>query len=237
MSNLSNVADYLSTLIKQRRRTSSLVNALPEGEKGKIPLPMNVSLKGSSLHKLPNESERAYKFRLETEIEGMVKLLSVIKTMVELQKEFLEKMYLSEDQEMNTYLIGNPVSQFASSIHHAYTTYAVVALSGMNKSHLALSTRGEVEQSEFVNRIVNKYVASALQSEQSEEPSEQDWSWFLRRPIQRLRSYPTFLSVIHGEIKTKLQPRIDSDNKKLRIASIKLECIADAIEEHLQSKV
>lgn len=236
MNNLSNVADYLNTLIKQRKRTSSLILAPAEGEK-KIPLPMNVSLTGNSLQKLPNETDRAYKFRLETEIEEMNKLYQVIQQMVELERTFLEELSKSWNTDANTFLIGESVSQFVSTLNRSYTTYAVIALSGVNKSHLSLTTRGEVEQSEFVNRIVNKYVASTLHSEQSEEPSEQDWSWFLKRPIHRLRSYPKFLSIIHGEIKTRLHPRVDMDNRKLRIASIKFECIADAIEEHLNSKM
>jgi hypothetical protein len=237
MKNLHNVADYLSTLIKQRRRTSSLITAMPEGEKSKMPMPMNVSMTGHSMQKLPNETERAYKFRLETEIEEMAKLLTVIENMVVLQKTFVEDLEKAWDESSSTYLIGDVVAHFVTTLNRPYTTYAVIALSGVNKSHLSLTTRGEVEQSEFVNRIVNKYVSSTLQSEQIEEPTEQDWSWFLKRPIHRLRSYPKFLSIIHGEIRTRLHPEVDKDNKKLRIASIKFGCIADAIEEHLNAKL
>jgi len=86
--NLSNVADYLSTLVKQRRRRSNMIVGKAAADTSQIPLPLNVSLTGNSMHKLPNETDRAYKFRLETEVEEMVRLLSVIQGMVQLHGDF-----------------------------------------------------------------------------------------------------------------------------------------------------
>ncbi|KAJ3311019.1 hypothetical protein HDV04_004439 [Boothiomyces sp. JEL0838] len=233
VGNLSNVADYLNTLIKQRRRLSNVMPAITDEEKKNIPMPQNFSLSGSSLHPLPNESDRAYKFRLETEIEEIQKLHGVIQGMVNIHGEFVENLKSSWSENANTFIVGPSVSAFSAAIHRPYSTYAVVALSGTHKTHLTLTTRGEVEQSEFVNRIVNKYVVSSLNSEPAQEPSAQDWSWYLSRPIHRLSSYPHFLSIIHGETKVRLHPLVDTDNKKLRISSIKFECIAMAIKEHL----
>ncbi|KAJ3271482.1 hypothetical protein HDV01_006612 [Terramyces sp. JEL0728] len=233
VGNLSNVSDYLNTLIKQRRRLSNVMPAITDEEKKNIPIPQNFSLSGSSLHPLPNESDRAYKFRLETEIEEIQKLHGVIQGMVNIHGEFVESLKSSWNDNANTFIVGPSISAFSAAIHRPYSTYAVVALSGSHKTHLTLTNRGEVEQSEFVNRIVNKYVVSSLNAEPTQEPSAQDWSWYLSRPIHRLSSYPHFLSIIHGETKVRLHPLVDTDNKKLRISSIKFECIAMAIKDHL----
>ncbi|KAJ3334814.1 hypothetical protein HDU91_002509, partial [Kappamyces sp. JEL0680] len=233
-TNLSNVIDYLNKVIKQRRRRSSHLPPVTEQEKKLMKAPANFSLTGSSLVQLPNESERAYKFRIETEIEELQRLLAVIQGMVLIHIQLVDSLRSGWKPDLGTFLVADAMAAFVSSLQTPYTTYAVVALSGVQKSHLALASRSEVEKSEFVNRIVNKYVASTLNAQDSEEPTEMDWQWYLKRPIFRLSSYPRYLSAIHGDIKIKLSPAIDADNKRLRIASIKFECIAGSITEALK---
>ena len=210
---------------------------LTEGERRSLKTPHNLKLSGIWSHApLPNESERAYKFRLETEIEELHRLFTVVEEMLSLHVQFLDRLKSCWNETYGCMIIGEAISQFASSIQNSYTTYAVVTLSGVQKSHLTLNSRGDFEKSEFVNRIVNRYVVSNLESEDVEEPSEQDWQWYLKRPIHRLSTYSKFLAAIHGDNKIKLNPVVDADNKKLRICSIKLDCISEAIGDHLDPK-
>jgi hypothetical protein len=211
-----------------------MLGSFEGGPDEKVSVSISASIAGDGSKRFPEETDRAFKFRLDTETEELVKLHDVIKSMYELHARFLDVVEQGWDEELATFLIGDVVTEFTHQIMSPYSTYAVIALSGMNKSHLKLTSRGEVEHSEFVNRIVNKYVFSSLNLETAQEPSEQDWAWYLHRPIHRLMSYSGFLSEIHGETKTKLNPAIDSDNKKLRIANIKIGCTATAISEHLK---
>jgi hypothetical protein len=227
---LVNLLDYLTTLIKKRKRTSTTLGSTSDST-SKIPIFLAASL-GNSLQRLPKESDQAFKFRLETDIEEMDKLHNAIEKMVNLHHDFLKNLENSWDEQKNTYSIGPPLQKFNQDISHIYSTYAVLALSGVNKSHLQLTTRGEIEYSEFVNRIVNKYVFLSLKGEDVDgEPSEWDWVWYLKRPLHRLASYSQVLERILS--KTKLRDDVDEDNRKVRIGGIKIACIATAVSEHL----
>ncbi len=239
MTNLSNVIDYLGKIIKQRgrqsshtvrrqsshtaRRQSSHTSLVTDEERKQLTATRN------SFVQLPNESERKNKFRIETEIGELQRLLTVIQGMVTAHIQLIDGIKKCWNDDLQTFLIGECISTFLSSIQTPYTTYAVVALSN---PHLSLATRGEEEKSEFVKHIVNKYVTSALNSQESEELTEMDWQWYLKRPLIRLSCYPKYLSAFHGESNIKLS----SDNKRLRIASMKFECISNSILDALKTR-
>jgi hypothetical protein len=232
---LNNVLEYLNNLSKRRKRLSATINVDPftnENESKGLPASLSIAL-GSSLKRRDGESDQSYRFRLETDLEETDRLHAVLEQMVNLHVEFLTTLSTTWDEQVGTFLIAPAVVEFTKSINRIYTTYGVLALSGVNKSHLTLATRGEVEYSEFVNSIVNKYVSLSLKDEQVDEPTEWDWSWYLKRPIHRLSSYPEFLGLIHGETKVPLKPKVDEDNRHLRISSIKLRCMADALSSYL----
>ncbi|KAI8903162.1 hypothetical protein EDD86DRAFT_215474 [Gorgonomyces haynaldii] len=232
-SNLTNVMDYLETLIKKRRRKSARLSHV-----GSDDFPQNIPSNfkpTASLQQQPGETDVAYKFRLETEIEELGLLFQVIQRMVSLHNSVLDKIKTILAAPPTEHLVGDIVSQFADTLQRAYSTYAVVALSGNNKTSLEVATRGELEKSEFVNQVVGRFIGSKLENEENvQEPTSEEWIWYLQRPVVRLANYRKLLSPIAVHQPTK---PIEHDNRKITIAIIKLESTANAIVDSLSMKI
>ena len=188
----------------------------------------------SSMKRLESESDKAYKLRLETEAEELEKLANVVEVMVDTHKQFNTDLVVAEDTRSGSFLIGPALQEMVKNLLTPYTTYAVIALSGLQKSHLEITKRGDVERTEFVNQVCKKYIAASSSENQPEiaDPAPHEWEWYLYRPIQKIKDLTESLKLIHninGKIRTELQ----NDNRLIKVAGIKMECTYKAICDHL----
>ena len=190
-----------------------------------------ISISLTSMNQMENESERVYKFRLENEAEELEKLMGVIESIIIIQKEFLANLQDSFDENLGCFMIGNSLQKLNESLLTPYTTYAVIALSGIQKTHFTLAEKGDLERVEFISKVVTKYVAVG-NGEGIVDPEQREWEWYLQRPIQKIKDLTLGLKQIYEY--DGLGAIIDGENKKIQVAGIKMECTYRAIIEHLK---
>ena len=233
---MESILDYLNAIIKERKRRSQKLDVGSDAkELKKSNSDKRISLSLSSINQSENESDRVYKFRLETEAEELEKFTRVVETLVIIHKEFLAHLNDSFDDKTDSYLIGNALHRLNEGLLTPYTTYAVIALSGVQKTHLALAEKGDHERTEFIMRIANKYVTSSSTNASLElaDPEPHEWEWYLQRPNLKINKLTTLLKKIY-ETGDKPGPEILADNRRIRMAGIKMDCTYRAIMDHLK---
>ena len=250
MYNLTKVLDFLNSLIKKRKRQSKrtsrqvdISDAYPRNGKAYPTLtPGPLLFSGNSLKQQRGESDLAYHLRLENEVEELSQLTGVITQMLEVHNhliESLEKVIPSADNAHGQEcLVGDIIMEFGDRVLKPYITYAIVTLAGVKKPspHLGLS---EQESAEFVSRVVQKFIGERYNDlpefdqpkNPMQAPSQSEWECFLRRPIQRLEEYEATLSKIISV--SCFNDSSNQDNRKVRIAKIKLTAVSKSIQDRL----
>lgn len=206
------MASELEALIERR---SKLADGAEAGEK--------------ATGMLPNESIKAFQFRIETEIEEFSRLLSILDNIISIHVGLLDSLETSWNTDAGAYIIGPSISAFADVVNRPYSTFAVIAMGGSKSIQSILSVGGD-DFEEFLGRVMDAHIPL----DDSTPPQDDTiWSYYLTRPLARLQSYDEKLGSLAGPLRSRLKLAIDMDNKKLRITSIKLDCIAGAIASHI----
>lgn len=161
-----------------------------------------------------------HNFRLETEMEELRLLLDVLVKMVRIHRKLHKSLKEIHSLVPEYQLVGEAFVEFADSLS-VYSSYAIVALSDTELM--------KIPTSELNSRAVSKLIKSSLDGNVENESSYDEWLWYIYRPIQRLLNYQKVLAKIHGS-DTGIRG-LNSDNKKLIIAGIRVKCTIEIIFE------
>nr|KAJ3421884.1 hypothetical protein HK105_001985 [Polyrhizophydium stewartii] len=242
-ANLSHLVQFLELLIRKRRRRSNrIVKSIGESGAQMDPSEKRLSATfSSSLKQQANESDAAYKFRLDGEIEELTVLHSIVSSIFSLHLAGLKELRAAVDSSItpsgdeSPILIGDLLLSFAEQMHKLYARFAVVALSNMSKVRTEIAQNGDLEHDSFLEMVASRFVA--LSDEDSakvtKEASSAPFEWFLRRPILRLASYNSCMQYMTARRDKRYLPSMETDNRKILVASVKLGCTARAISETL----
>ncbi|KAH9262168.1 hypothetical protein BASA82_000771 [Batrachochytrium salamandrivorans] len=235
-ANLSHLVQLLDHLIKKHHRRSNRLSKACEdmGSKAvKADKRSSSNFYSSMLKQQSGESDIAYLIRLETEIEEMTILHSMLRSILVLHCNMLSELRAAEsfgsllETPGSTLKVGDILLNFAENLRRPYTCYAVAAL-GSKHTRSDVVDFSDIDHDAFMKIVVQKFVSLS-----ADEPSREDsWQWFIRRALVRLTSYPVFLDSIANP-KQRFTKHVDLDNRKVKIAGIKLECIAKSIIEGL----
>lgn len=208
IQNLSHLVDFLNALIKKRQRRSK-----------------RLSLKDS------NETEMQ-RYKVDVEIEELNALSGVLKGIIQVYTDFHEKLKscLEETRESDSdyALIGDHVLEFVDNMQKPFSMFAIIGI--QSKSMLEIVDKGETERSEFINRVMQPFIGQS----QPSGSVKQDWVWAMTRTVAYLNALPKALS----ELSKLVEDGQDSDDKKIKLAGLKLDCFVKAVLEtlHIQSK-
>lgn len=205
LTNLHNVANFLSCWMKDRRQT-----------------PSNFSLSSPKVIQSDTESKASFKLRLENEREEMRKLQYALNDMIEIHTILVQSIRKEFVIDPSNPSIGDALTVFTTNIQRPYAAYAVIALSKADQGPA-------IEQTDLVNTIVSQYLETLLSSGdiESSQPSRADWRAFLSRPIARLAKYQFILLKVLGS--AKIDKPENKESRKIKVAGIKLKSLADVI--------
>jgi hypothetical protein len=232
IQNMQNILEYLTFIINRKLGIDKTECTRKNSFSSMIPTTLAASL-ATEVNPMHDESEISYKLRLQGEVEELKKLQQKVRNIIFLHTQLSKDLKSSWNEKENAYLIGRAISQFSKEMNHVYTTYAVTALANVNKAHLAFESKSEAEYMEFECKIINKLVFK-MQSKNChgiEQPTEWDWIWYLKRPLHRLGNYSAFFE--SSELQFKSNWAIEEDNRKLKIAAVKLKAAMSSITSYL----
>eukprot|EP00842_Homolaphlyctis_polyrhiza_P005032 jgi/Hompol1/552/HPOL_000370-RA len=269
VANLSNIVTFFDLMIKKRRRRSSQIlransNSDNNGATNTREKHLSAMLP-EYLHQRPDESNSAYKFRLDTEMSELmgihssfVALCNVHRAMLSELRTAIEESCLSSDPTPVD--IGRITAKYARQLLEPYARYATTVIICGQKTLTTITTE---DQTAFRDLVVSKFSklttdledAPAMPKPRAAPTSDDDtededaeerqpesatstsdrppWMWYLQQPVTRLASYAGVLADI-ANTEIQIEPHIDLDNRRARVAAIKLECAARTIAETVE---
>jgi hypothetical protein len=163
------------------------------------------------------ESMSAYKFRVEQEVQDIVKLQQAVVRIHSLHGN------LVEDLKTEGISLGKSLSEFAARATRVYSIYTVLAITGKLDSIMELGNKENAEYKEF--QLLMNTITGARDANRNFDVDlgidiKDDWLWMTHLPISRLGRY------------SKLE--ISSDYS-LQIALTKIECLNEFILKTVRS--
>ncbi|OAJ36681.1 hypothetical protein BDEG_20831 [Batrachochytrium dendrobatidis JEL423] len=229
-TNLSHIVQYLDYLVKKRcRRSNRLSKAIEDKvfkEKESISK-AETSLYPENQKRSAGESNIAYIVRLESEIEGLTILQSMARNILTIHSDFITEINSAVQLDgapgsSKTTKIGDIFLKFSEKIRRPYACFSVVAL-GPNKTRPDIGEYSDVEHNAFIQIVVQNFIFLS-----SDALTKGDtWKWFISRPLLRVATYASFLNCI-CDSECSIQA-IDIDNRKVKLAGIRLNCLAKII--------
>ena len=128
--------------------------------------------------------------------------------------------------------IGDIFLNFSNEILTPYVRYSVIFLDGKSTSSEEYLNISKPLDNEFMVEFVKKYIKPKDASMDNGLPNSDEWEQFIKYPLERLKLYGKVLDELMMAIK---RPASDTENRKLKIAKLKILAAFQSIKEHLEN--
>jgi hypothetical protein len=179
-----------------------------------------------------NESDSSYSKRLQNELEELSQSREITLSIISLHRRLFQMMteYLQEMKNQKTYErapLGKIFLSFAADMLTPYVQYSVFFFNNDTSSgHFQPPDREDFQKTV-------DFIKTYIKVEDAKRPriNREEWVFFLKFPLQRLYDYSEFLD--DAITKSNRDPS-DIDNRKLRIAKLKILAAFDTIRQRLE---
>ncbi|KAJ3040296.1 hypothetical protein HDV00_011176 [Rhizophlyctis rosea] len=248
LQNLQTVHDYLTSLIKRRKRLSKRMSVISTSttSAGSFSSQANApseSISGPDARR-DGEDDSTYIGRLDTENEELEEVRGAIRGMLDVHGRLageLEVLVSRNGEGAGVLKAGDVFLRFANAVQKPYIGYSVAALGAQGEGRKGAVERlhgKESERVEFVRGVVDRFVRErrgSIGSEGGDGGQETEWAWYMRHPITRLGEYTALVGIVVGASKgfKGVEREVVIDDRKLVIGGLKVAAVGKAIGERL----
>lgn len=232
---MAHLVEFLDTLAKNKQNEIDKVGLNGDQSKGDISLESynsNIQVLINT-ERLKNESDVSYVNRLKVELEELSQsrdiALAVMALHRRLTKTITEHLEEMKSQKAASISLGNFFMNFASDMLTPYVRYAVTFFDSQSRSSREFISPSNPE--DLQNAV--DFIKTFIKVENDKRPviQKEQWEKFLKFPLQRLHNYA---EILDNAIAFSNRSPTDIDNRKLKIAKLKILAAFDTIRERFE---